>query len=422
MPAAENGANNNESKCSTGTTTGLPSNDDGGGGGVHLNGTAPAASTAKSLSSNIAVVSYDLDTTGRRLLDEICQIGAHYTSQDLTEGESYTQYVMPHRNPKLPARRAFGISVVNIGRSRMLKDLKTGKVLKTKSEISALQDFLSWLEKAVGEKEGIILVSHEQERRILVPLLIQSLDRYNLMPAFSKLVKGFCNSADVISDLGNKAEITSMSLRSLCKTVLHDTSLSTTTAVERCKRVLEILTSVTSGKEGKKVDLEKILTYIVSVDDEILNLKKLQKIEEIQRTLRPIFGSLLGGGWQTRERMVRIRAAMAAADIDYKTLQSIQTREELEKRLSTVNLAEEEEKKEMIAIVTQHCIDNPLNTQTKPETETKVKIAGGGEQDAADAAVEQLPPPPNAQQQNKLSAADSIPATTTCTEAVKKEE
>jgi len=312
-------------------------------------------SACKLTTKDLTVVSYDLDTTGRRLLDEICQIGAHYTSKESVEGESYTQYVMPHRNPKLPARRAFGISVVNIGRSRMLKDLKTGKVLKTKSEISALQDFLGWLEKAVGEREGVILVSHEQERRILVPLLIQSLQRYNLVPAFSKLVKGFCNSADVISDLGNKAEITSLSLRSLCKTVLQDTSLSTTTAVERCKRVLEILTSVTSGKGSTSVDVDKIAPYIISVEEEIVNLNQLQRIENIQRSLRPIFGSLLGGGWQVRERMVRIRAAMAKAELDYSTLQSIDSREELEKRLSMVNLDEEDEKKEMIAIVMQHC-------------------------------------------------------------------
>jgi len=312
-------------------------------------------SACKLTTKDLTVVSYDLDTTGRRLLDEICQIGAHYTSKESVEGESYTQYVMPHRNPKLPARRAFGISVVNIGRSRMLKDLKTGKVLKTKSEISALQDFLGWLEKAVGEREGVILVSHEQERRILVPLLIQSLQRYNLVPAFSKLVKGFCNSADVISDLGNKAEITSLSLRSLCKTVLQDTSLSTTTAVERCKRVLEILTSVTSGKGSTSVDVDKIAPYIISVEEEIVNLNQLQSIENIQRSLRPIFGSLLGGGWQVRERMVRIRAAMAKAELDYSTLQSIDSREELEKRLSMVSLDEEDEKKEMIAIVMQHC-------------------------------------------------------------------
>ena len=43
------------------------------------------------------------------------------------------------RNPNPGARRSFGIKVVNIGRYRMLKDMASGKILKTKSEVSALQ-------------------------------------------------------------------------------------------------------------------------------------------------------------------------------------------------------------------------------------------------------------------------------------------
>jgi len=304
------------------------------------------------------IVSYDLDTTGRRLLDEICQIGAHYNTEKDATGESYTQYVMPHSNPKPPAVRAFGISVVNIGRSRMLKDIHTGKVLKTKLEISALQDFLTWLETAKGDSEGIILVSHEQDRRVLVPLLIQSMERYNLIPQFSNLVKGFCNSADVISKLGNKKEITSLSLRSLCKTVLHNTSLPTTTAVDRCKRVLEILTAVaneptTEGDKPTNLTLDKIIPHTVSLELETKNLRKLQDIEAVQRTLRPIFGALLGGGWQVRERMVRIRRAMAEIGLNYTKLQEFSANDTLEKELANVTL-EEQEKKEMVSIVLKH--------------------------------------------------------------------
>ena len=56
--------------------------------------------------------------------------------------------------------------VVNIGRYRMLKDTTTGKILKTKSEVSALQDFISWLEVAKGDKDGVILICHEHERKV----------------------------------------------------------------------------------------------------------------------------------------------------------------------------------------------------------------------------------------------------------------
>ena len=54
------------------------------------------------------VVAWDLDTTGRRLIDEICHIGAHYVN---SEGKdlNFSQYVMPYKNPNPGARRSFGI-------------------------------------------------------------------------------------------------------------------------------------------------------------------------------------------------------------------------------------------------------------------------------------------------------------------------
>ena len=135
----------------------------------------------------------------------------------------------------------------------MLKDLNTGKILKTKSEVSALQDFISWLGRAKGDSDGVILLCHEPERKVpinsllypkiilftppisqvLVPLLLQALYKYNLVSSFSAVVAGFCNTPEAISELGDKARITSLSLRSLCKTVLEDTSLSTASAVDR---------------------------------------------------------------------------------------------------------------------------------------------------------------------------------------------
>ena len=135
----------------------------------------------------------------------------------------------------------------------MLKDLNTGKILKTKSEVSALQDFISWLGRAKGDSDGVILLCHEPERKVpinsllypkiilftppisqvLVPLLLQALYKYNLVTSFSAVVAGFCNTPEAISELGDKARITSLSLRSLCKTVLEDTSLSTASAVDR---------------------------------------------------------------------------------------------------------------------------------------------------------------------------------------------
>ena len=69
---------------------------------------------------NYQVVAWDLDTTGRRLIDEICQIAGHFSSSTATaqSDRAFSQYVMPHRNPNPGARRSFGIKVKLGGNSR----------------------------------------------------------------------------------------------------------------------------------------------------------------------------------------------------------------------------------------------------------------------------------------------------------------
>ena len=68
---------------------------------------------------NYQVVAWDLDTTGRRLIDEICQIAGHFSSSTATtqSDRAFSQYVMPHRNPNPGARRSFGIKVKLRGNS-----------------------------------------------------------------------------------------------------------------------------------------------------------------------------------------------------------------------------------------------------------------------------------------------------------------
>ena len=114
------------------------------------------------------------------------------SDQGSSGGGEYTfsQYVMPYKNPNPGARRSFGIKVVSVGRYRMLKDLDTGKILKTKSEVSALQDFLDWLKEAKSRsgKDGILLACHEPNRKVLVPLLLEALYKYNLLEYFNETV------------------------------------------------------------------------------------------------------------------------------------------------------------------------------------------------------------------------------------------
>lgn len=92
-------------------------------------------------------------------------------------------------------------------------------MIKTKSEISAIMDFLDWLENIKGNaKDGIILVHHES-RKVNSPILLDVLIKYKLLERFKKTVKGFVNGFDVAN---NKCASTlrAFSLRTLSRIFL----------------------------------------------------------------------------------------------------------------------------------------------------------------------------------------------------------
>jgi len=298
------------------------------------------------------VVAWDLDTTGRRLIDEICQIGGYCKKGD---GISFSQYVMPYRNPNPGARRSFGIKVVNIGRYRMLKDLASGKILKTKSEVSALQDFIAWLgEVKEPSSSGVILACHEPQRKVLVPLLLEALYKYNLMQTFSSVVSGFCNTSSLVSALGNKEKITSLSLRSLCKTVLNDTSLPTASATDRCKVLVDILSSCAGGEgEGGGLAMNKVLPFTNSLQQEEQQLKELKEVLGTQGTLRPIFEGQLKAKRLVRERAMVLRRSIAEAGLDYAALQAAVRDNSLRALLEKTGVVKED-LEESLALIHEH--------------------------------------------------------------------
>jgi len=310
-------------------------------------------------------VAWDLDTTGRRLIDEICQIGGFVKSGDDKEGQTFSQYVMPYRNPNPGARRSFGIKVVNIGRYRMLKDLNTGKILKTKSEVSALQDFLSWLDKAKGDTTGVILVCHEPQRKVLVPLLLEALYKYNLLSAFSAVVKGFCNTSTLVSSLGDKTKITSLSLRSLCKTVLGDTSLPTASATDRCQVLVDILARVTDGSDNT-VDVNKVIPYTITVEEEEEQLRDLKSVLGTQGTLRPIFESQLKQKRLVRERAMNLRRTIAEAGLDYEALEVAVKDGSLRKKLEPTE-APSEDIDEIVKLIGDHFSISDIKVEKETE-------------------------------------------------------
>jgi len=307
---------------------------------------SPASSSAASTGGGgNLVVAWDLDTTGRRLIDEICQIGAYAVipaaangsnsqngegdgqqQEGPSEGITFSQYVMPYRNPNPGARRSFGIEVVNVGRYRMLKDMATGKILKTKSEVSALQEFIEWLEQGriKANKEGVILACHEVNRKFLVPLLLEAVHKYQLFDQFQATVKGFVNGVEVVDKMGSKEVITSNSLRSLCKTVLGDTNPDTNSASDRSKVLIQILAKVTSSSDEQvdMVDPSNMTSVTTSVQEEVAQLKDLKGMLDTQSSLRPIFEARLKQKKRSvRDRAMAVRKLVAESGLDFKAVQ-----------------------------------------------------------------------------------------------------
>lgn len=193
------------------------------------------------------LVGWGIDTTGSRLIDEIIQIASY------TPDSKFSQYIMPYAdiNPKFSYRH--GIRVVNSMRYRRLRDLNTNEYVKTKSEISALLDFLQWLERMKGnDADGIILVYYEV-RKASPGMFLESLKRYNLLDRFSKVVKGFANAFNVAqAKCANTTK--SFSLKVMAKVLLNRENDNFGSAVERARASFDITSHLA---QSERVELEK---------------------------------------------------------------------------------------------------------------------------------------------------------------------
>lgn len=163
------------------------------------------------------LIGIDIDTTGRRLIDEIVQISAY------TPEHQYSQYIMPLMNLNPAARQRHQVRVITVGFFRMLKSMQTYRVVKTKTEISALNEFIYWLEQRYREdegSEGIVLIYHEQ-RKFVPYMLIEAVKKYNLLDRFTGLVKSFANGFKLAEEKCSKT-IKYFSIRQLAKLVLDE--------------------------------------------------------------------------------------------------------------------------------------------------------------------------------------------------------
>lgn len=141
------------------------------------------------------------------------------------------------------ARQRHQVRVISIGFFRMLKSMQTYKVtdkrrytcapiksligghlcvhfpqiIKSKSEVAALKDFLDWLDQLKSKNpnsDGIVLLYHE-ERKFIPYMILQSLVKYGMLDRFTKTVKSFVNSFNLAkSSVGDTKHY---SLRNLSK-------------------------------------------------------------------------------------------------------------------------------------------------------------------------------------------------------------
>lgn len=68
------------------------------------------------------LVGWDMDTTGKKVIDEICQIAGY------TPNSTYSQYVMPYKDLNPTAIKRHSMKVVTNGKFRVLRNSKTNEV------------------------------------------------------------------------------------------------------------------------------------------------------------------------------------------------------------------------------------------------------------------------------------------------------
>ena len=123
---------------------------------------------------SIAVVMWEATVTGRRLIDEMINLGSYYAShEEKAEGHDFNEYVMPYGKLPLNVIRNYNLRIVDTGRYRMLKEIRNNKMLKSKSEVAACNDFASWLIQLQKEQfpdKKIILVFFEPRHSKILQL------------------------------------------------------------------------------------------------------------------------------------------------------------------------------------------------------------------------------------------------------------
>ncbi|KAF7993412.1 hypothetical protein HCN44_009998 [Aphidius gifuensis] len=283
-----------------------------------------ASKMEKLAPGNYEIVAWDMDTSGKRLYDEICHIAGY------TPSTTFQQYILPFNYMNYPATKRHNLKVITKGYYRMLKNVKTHQILKTKSTILALKDFLTWLVKVKGESDGIILIHHEA-RKINPAILMNTLTKYNLLDEFCHIVKGFANGFDITKAKCDNT-IRYYSVRILSRVLLNEKK-DTSSADVRASMSYRILHHLSNGEvicqseiigndvgKTKKRIFKFISEFIQPIDNEKNSFESLKVILDRQFSLKPIF---INENTTRRERrnITPLRRLLAESKIDYQLLQ-----------------------------------------------------------------------------------------------------
>jgi maternal-effect protein exuperantia len=322
------------------------------------------------------LVGIDVDTTGRRLIDEIVQLSAY------TPTSQYSQYIMPYMNLNPAARQRHQIRVITVGFFRMLKSMQTYKIVKTKSEIAALLEFLDWLEKLrkAENSNGVILIYHEN-RKFIPYMILEAFKKYNLQSRLLSSVRAFVNGYE-FSKVKCESTMKQFSLRELSKVLLNVDQNNKNkpqnieaSAAMRARLAFEIAQHLAKGEMKDVASLEKeleIMSNIIyehshPVSYEIAELKTQHSMLEKQNSLRPIFLQYFKTTLYYRVKGVTFRRILSESGQDFVSLNQVWIEKKREGVAAIVDKLDElgpEEKVELIDLL--DCHFDPDKTPIKP--------------------------------------------------------
>lgn len=324
------------------------------------------------------LVGIDIDTTGRRLIDEIVQLSA------FTPKSQYSQYIMPYMNLNPAARQRHQVRVITIGFFRMLKNMQTSKVVKTKSEIAALLEFLDWLEKiqkSDPDSNGIILIYHEQ-RKFIPYMILEAFKKYDLLSRFLSTVRSFANGFN-FAETKCANTVKYLNLRQLSKVLLNtddkNKNLFEGNAAVRARLAYEIAQHLAKGElkdlteEFEMENMSNIVyEYSHPVSHEIAELKTQREILEKQNSLRPIFLQYFKTTLFHRVKAVTFRRILAENGLDYDTLKKMWDENKMENIAIEIEKFEEL-KPDYIAELIEllDCHFDPEKTPLKPAVKSR---------------------------------------------------